>query len=704
VVNPKKVLLVGAGNIARTHAAALLETPGVSLYGVFDANPSTAKGLARDFRIPSVFDALEQAAASEADVVHILTPPDLHLSTAMPFVRAGKTVLLEKPLGVSSAECDELRRAAAISGAVVGVNQNFVFNPAYEQLKKTIASGRLGRPRYLSYVYEVPLRQLSARQFSHWMFREPLNILLEQAVHPLSQVVDLAGPVREISMLSETPIEISPGVALHTACQASLLCDRMPAHLRFHVGSEFTVCRLTVVCDDGVAIADMFANQFHTLARTAYMEPIDVWLSARATARKIRQQGFAVLRDYVLAMAKLKPRSDAFYLGMKGSIQAFYRELASHGRPRIDLDFGAALVGICEQMAQGFKPLLPAPTSAATSPESKGALVVLLGGTGFIGSHTTEALLAAGYRVKVMARGTRNLQAVFSQPGVEVARGDVKRREDLERVMAEAEYVINLAHGGGGADYEAIRAAMVDSAVQVAEVAHAAGVRRLVHVGSIASLFLGNPGETVRDDTPPDPLPETRNDYARAKALADAAVLDVHRRLGLPVVLLRPGLVVGAGTSAFHGGLGFFNNDQYCVGWNDGRNALPWVLVTDCAKAIVGALASDQAVGRSYNLVGDVRPSAREYLADVAQATGRPLQFVPSSAVGLWLTEMGKWVVKRATGRRVQRPYLRDIRSRGITTTFDCSAAKRDLGWAPVADAKDFRQMAVAIHAEESTA
>lgn len=48
-MSPKKVLLVGAGNIARSHAAALKDTPGVVLYGVFDANAATAEGLARDF-------------------------------------------------------------------------------------------------------------------------------------------------------------------------------------------------------------------------------------------------------------------------------------------------------------------------------------------------------------------------------------------------------------------------------------------------------------------------------------------------------------------------------------------------------------------------------------------------------------------------------------------------------------------------------
>ena len=101
--NKKKVVLVGAGNIAKTHAAALREIPGVELYGVFDVNASTAQGLAKEFGAGKVFQTIEEAAASDADTVHVLTPPDFHLSSAMPFIAAGKTVLLEKPVGVSTA-------------------------------------------------------------------------------------------------------------------------------------------------------------------------------------------------------------------------------------------------------------------------------------------------------------------------------------------------------------------------------------------------------------------------------------------------------------------------------------------------------------------------------------------------------------------------------------------------------------------------
>jgi nucleoside-diphosphate-sugar epimerase len=213
-------------------------------------------------------------------------------------------------------------------------------------------------------------------------------------------------------------------------------------------------------------------------------------------------------------------------------------------------------------------------------------------------------------------------------------------------------------------------------------------------------LFLGEAGSVVTGSTAPDPHPETRNDYARAKALADAALLQFHQQSGLPLVLIRPGLVVGSGTSPFHGGLGFFNNDQYCVGWNGGRNPLPWVLADDCADAIVAALTAPAAVGKAYNLVGDVCPSAQSYISDLAKVLGRPLHFVPSSPTGLWLTEMGKWAIKRVAGQSLKRPYRRDLLSRGILARFDCTDAKQDLGWKPVADPAEFHRRALAVHAE----
>ena len=164
-------------------------------------------------------------------------------------------------------------------------------------------------------------------------------------------------------------------------------------------------------------------------------------------------------------------------------------------------------------------------------------------------------------------------------------------------------------------------------------------------------------------------------------------------------MILRPGVVVGEGGPPFHSGVGLFNNDQHCIGWNAGRNPLPFVLAGDVATAILAAARAEGVEGRCYNLAGDVRLSAREYLAALGQALGRPLRFHPQAPEWLWLVELGKWAIKRAGGRRTPVTSLRDLRSRGMAARFDCADARRDLGWQPVADPAVFHARAIAVHA-----
>jgi nucleoside-diphosphate-sugar epimerase len=223
-------------------------------------------------------------------------------------------------------------------------------------------------------------------------------------------------------------------------------------------------------------------------------------------------------------------------------------------------------------------------------------------------------------------------------------------------------------------------------------------VERLVHVGSIAGLWLGNPEDVVVGSTPPDPEAEKRNLYARGKAETDRALMAVAGKGGLELVILRPGLVVGEGTAALHGGLGFFNNEQHVIGWNAGNNPLPFVLVDDVADAIIQALDAPAAPGKAYNLVGDVRLTAREFVKLVADVTGRPIKFHPQSVDWLQAAELFKWGIKRATGKAVDQPDKRDLLSRGLTARFDCSDAKHDLGWTPVADRAVFVANAIDIH------
>lgn len=691
----RRICLVGAGNIARIHAEALALMPEVSVVAVADPRLDAAEALARLLPEARAFGSADEAlTAGGFDAAHILTPPDTHAALAVPLLEAGRDVLLEKPMAASRGQCERLVDAATASGANLGINQNFLFHPAFVALRRAIARGRRGRLRFVDCVYSVPLRQLSAGQLGHWMFAAPANILLEQAVHPLSQIAALLGGIDAVEAIPDAPQILCGGRRFRGGWTISLRGSRLSATLRFAVGETFPLWQLTAVCDDGAIVADILAKRVHMLGRTRFADPIDGVVAPALSAAEMVVGGVANAGRYGASLLGLAKRNDAFFRSMKGSIASFH---AAPARFEANGAFGTRLVEVCEEIAARLpavekqSPPLPAPATLAGHPD-----VAVLGGTGFIGRATVARLLQEGLSVAVMARGMDGLPPLFSGSRIRLLRGDIADADAVGKAVAGAGAVINLAHGGGGTDYAEIRAAMVGGAETVANACLAVGTARLVHVGSIASLYLGPGAGPVTGATPPDRKAIQRGHYARAKAECDLMLLDLHTRKSLPVVILRPGLVVGRGTSPIHSGLGFFNTEQHVIGWNRGRNPLPFVLADDVAAAIFGALRSEHAVGRCYNLVGDVQPTAREYLGWLAEATSRPLRFHPKFPAALLAEEGAKWLLKRAGGRRSSLPSRRDLLSRGLRASFDCSDAKRDLGWVPMGDPARFREAAFA--------
>ena len=697
-----RICLVGAGSISSAHAEAIATLRDHAVSCVVDPDMAAAQRLARACggSVRAFASVAEALAESAFDRAHVLVPPDRHAEVAEALLTGGKPVLLEKPLATDAVSCERLVGAALAAGVTLGVNQNFVHHPAFVRLRKLVDSGALGRPRFVSCIYNVPLRQMAARQFTHWMFRAPINILLEQAVHPLSQIATLAGPIGAVQGVGGVPLEVAPGLSFTPSLTATLAGARLPAALRFAVGQAFPFWQVSVICDDGVAVADILADRLLRYGRTRWLEVSDALLSGLVTAGGLARDSVANAAGTVLSTLKLSSRSDPFFRSMRASIAAFHAAVDSGRTPELDGQFGAALIGACERLAAAA---FAAPGVAAPAVVRQVAQepvdVAILGGTGFIGAHVVEHFLAAGKRVAVMARGIRNLPPLFEDARVALHRGDIRDADAVARAIAGAPVVVNLAHGGGGDTFATIRDAMVGGAEIVARACLASGAQRLVHVGSIASLYLGPQPAPVTGVTAPDPEPEQRADYARAKILSDQSLLRMHAKEGLKLVILRPGLVVGEGTSPFHSGLGFYNTEQHCIGWNAGRNPLPFVLVDDVADAIVRASFTPGIEGRCYNLVGDVRPSARDYIAELGRALGRPLQYHPQSPRFLWLEDSGKWLIKRATGRDVAAPSQRDFVSRGLMARFDCSDAARDLGWHPVADRAVFVAAAIGIHA-----
>jgi predicted dehydrogenase len=131
--------VVGSGFVAAIHVDALRRL-GVEVVGVVGSTPerARAKGLA------PVHDSLEALLESSVDVVHVTTPNHLHRPQVEAVLAAGKHVVCEKPLALTSAESAELLELARASGLVHCTNFNLRFYPVVQHARALVRGGELG--------------------------------------------------------------------------------------------------------------------------------------------------------------------------------------------------------------------------------------------------------------------------------------------------------------------------------------------------------------------------------------------------------------------------------------------------------------------------------------------------------------------------------------------------------------------------------
>lgn len=320
----------------------------------------------------------------------------------------------------------------------------------------------------------------------------------------------------------------------------------------------------------------------------------------------------------------------------------------------------------------------------------RGKVAVVIGGRGFIGRHLVRNLVDAGYFVRVVSRQA----GASGDASVEEVRGDVADPVSIRAAVQDAAVVCSLSTGGGDrwSDFERD---IVNGARNVAQACLDTGVRRFVYASSIAALYLGDTTD-IDENVGPDPKSEQRAYYSRAKAAAEALLMYMYHSQALPVVIVRPGVVVGPGGILAHSGFGYWPSDLACIGWGSGTNPLPLVLVQDVAYAMGLACSAPAIEGKSFNLVGDVRISAKEFVSLLATRAHRQVRFHPRPIVGLWAIDVFKWVLKELA-RKPENPFpsYRDLKSRSLRTHFNCTAAKSLLGWNPNNDLETFLQQVI---------
>jgi predicted dehydrogenase len=140
--------LIGCGDIARRRVApALRDLPVCELVAVSRANFAQAESFAREFGAKSWYrDWRDLVKDPDVDAVYIATPVHLHAAQAVAAAEAGKHVLCEKPLALSTKECERMIAASEANNVRLGVAYYRRFYPAVERAKTILRAGEIGMP------------------------------------------------------------------------------------------------------------------------------------------------------------------------------------------------------------------------------------------------------------------------------------------------------------------------------------------------------------------------------------------------------------------------------------------------------------------------------------------------------------------------------------------------------------------------------
>lgn len=191
--------IVGVGMIADFHAQAISRTSGGRLVGVATRNLENAQTFARKHQVPFATTQLDELLARpDVHVVCITTPSGAHLEPALAAVRAGKHVVIEKPIEITTERADQFLAAADAAGVRVSPIFQARFGEGARTLKAAVDAGRFGR-LVLASAYVKWHR--SAEYYTGWKGTLALDgggALINQAIHGIDLLQWFAGMPEEV--------------------------------------------------------------------------------------------------------------------------------------------------------------------------------------------------------------------------------------------------------------------------------------------------------------------------------------------------------------------------------------------------------------------------------------------------------------------------------------------------------------------------
>lgn len=608
--------LIGCGAVAEhVHLPAAAGLEGLEISALVDRDLRRAEVLAERFGVPR---ALADTAQLDPppDAALLALPHHLHAAVGIGLLRRGIHVLVEKPMALSTAECDEMIRVARRHRVWLAVGLARRFLPEVRRAKAVIEAGVLGEVEGFEArdgrVFDWPVA-------SDFLFRRELaggGVLADLGVHALDTLLHLLGELEVVDYADDS------------------------------YGGVEAEAELRLVLASG-------AEGAVELSRTR-----DLGCSCRI-------QGRAASLELDLRAGTLQLRAGSSVIELEtGSPGNFFRdqladwaEAVRGGRPPAvpgsEGRRSVALVEACYARRRALEHpwIVPGPSPP---PTLRGRRVLVTGGTGFLGGRMVEKLtLEQGARVRVLVRDfARAVRIARFDP--EMVAGDVTDPRAVERAVEGCDVVFHLAHGTRG-QFEQRRAVNEEGTEAVAQAALRAGVSRLVYTSTI-SLSAKTPAGDV-DETFEDPDPEP---FSASKLRAEARLLALHRERSLPVAVLRPSCIYGPSSFGFTVDPLAELRSRRVVLVDGGEGLCNLVYVDDVVDAHVLAAVEPAAVGEVFLISGESPVTWKELFAAYERMLG------VERTLAMSVEEIRARRREAADAERRAAAVLRRLESRGI--------------------------------------
>jgi len=318
-------------------------------------------------------------------------------------------------------------------------------------------------------------------------------------------------------------------------------------------------------------------------------------------------------------------------------------------------------------------------------------LALLTGATGFLGRRILRDLVNEDWSVRCAVRpssDTDSLATFFgerwqeAQQQIDFVTGDLANEDFCSDITDGVDCVFHAAAALGGSPSSLV----LNTVVPTRSLLTAAASQRARRVVLVSSLGVYGPqklrrGSVLDESCPLDDAPARRDAYTYSKTLQEEVARSISAEHGLPLVVLRPGVIYGDERGVLSHRVGLQLGPLLLR--MGGSQQIPFTYVENCAAAIVKAGLADDVDGQTINVVDDSLPTGREVLRRYRRSGHRLRTIpVPRWAIGC-LARFNEWYSRRTEDQipAVLTRHRANAMWRPLKYSND--RARRLLKWAP---------------------